>query len=53
VGRGIGGGTRNAYKVFVGKSEGERDHLGDTDIDRSIILKWVFRDSIDLNTRVL
>ena len=33
---------RGVHKVLVGKPEG-RDHLGDSGIDGSIILRWIFR----------
>jgi len=34
---------RGVYKILVGKPEGERDHLGDPDVDGRIILRWIFR----------
>jgi hypothetical protein len=34
---------RGVYKVLVGKPAGERDHLGDPDVDGRIILRWIFR----------
>jgi len=37
------GDGRIVYRVLVGKPEGERDHLEDTDVDGMIILKWIFR----------
>ena len=33
---------RGVYKVLVGKPEGKRP-LGDQDVDRRIILRWIFR----------
>jgi hypothetical protein len=35
------GERRGIYSVLVGKPE-MRDHLGDPDIDGSIILRWIF-----------
>ena len=32
---------RGVYSVLVGKPE-ERDHLEDTGVDGSIILRWIF-----------
>jgi len=36
-------GTRNAYRVLVGKSEGERDYLEDLDMDGKMILKLILK----------
>ena len=36
------GGTRDVYRVLVGKPE-EGDHLGDPGVDGRIILRWIFR----------
>ena len=33
---------RGVYRAVVGKLR-ERDHLEDPDVDRRIILKWIFR----------
>ena len=33
---------RGVYRILVGKP-GERDHLGDPDVDGRIILRWIFR----------
>jgi hypothetical protein len=35
------GERRNIYRALVGKSE-ERDHLRDTSVDRTTILRWFF-----------
>jgi hypothetical protein len=35
--------SRGAYRVLVGKPEGERDHLEDPRVDGRIILRWIFR----------
>jgi len=36
------GERRGVYRVLVGKPEGKRP-LGDSSVDRKIILKWIFR----------
>jgi hypothetical protein len=36
------GERRGVYRVMLGKPE-ERGHLGDPDLDGSIILRWIFR----------
>jgi hypothetical protein len=33
---------RGAYRILVGRPEG-RHHLGDSGVDGSIILKWIFK----------
>jgi len=33
---------KGAYRVLEGSLR-ERDHLGDPDVDGSVILKWVFK----------
>jgi hypothetical protein len=33
---------RNAYRIFVGNHE-VQNHLGDTSVDRRIILKWILK----------
>ena len=33
---------KSAYRVLVGSLR-ERDHLGDPEVDGSVILKWVFK----------
>jgi hypothetical protein len=35
------GERRNAYRIFVGKPEGKRDHWEDQDVDGWTILKWI------------
>jgi hypothetical protein len=39
---------RGVYRGLVGNLR-ERDHWGDTDVDRRVILKWIFRkwDGLD------
>jgi hypothetical protein len=37
------GKKRSTYRCLVKKPEGERDHLGETDVDETIILKWIFK----------
>jgi hypothetical protein len=34
--------SRGVYRVLVGKPKG-KNHLGDPDVDGSIILRWIFR----------
>ena len=37
------GQRRGVHRVLVGKPEKKRDHLGDPDVDGTIILRWIFR----------
>jgi hypothetical protein len=37
------GAGRGVNWLLVGKTEKERDHLGDPDVNGRIILRWVFR----------
>jgi hypothetical protein len=32
---------RKAYRIMMGKPEGERDHYEDPDVGGRIILKWI------------
>jgi hypothetical protein len=36
---------RNAYKIFIIKSEG-RDHAKDLDVDGKIMLEWVYGNRV-------
>jgi hypothetical protein len=48
------GGEQRCIKGFCGKTVRDRGHLGDPNVDVTIILRWIFRkwvggmDSIDL-----
>jgi len=38
------GKTKGVYRVLVGKRE--RDHCGDSGVDGTIILRWIFRKKV-------